>query len=32
VVEEILDELMGTQFFASLDMTSGYHQCKTQNW
>jgi hypothetical protein len=25
VVEEILDELTGTQFFSSLDMTSRYH-------
>jgi hypothetical protein len=28
VVEEILDELAGTQFFTSLDMTLGYHQIR----
>jgi hypothetical protein len=28
VVEEILDELVGTKFFSSLDMTSGYHQVR----
>ena len=26
VIEEILDELAGTQFFTKLDMTAGYHQ------
>jgi hypothetical protein len=26
LVEEILDELSGTQFFTSLDLTAGYHQ------
>jgi hypothetical protein len=26
LVEEILDELSGTQFFTSLDLTVGYHQ------
>jgi hypothetical protein len=26
VVEEMLDELFGTTFFSSLDMTSRYHQ------
>ena len=25
LVDEILDELAGTQFFTSLDMTAGYH-------
>lgn len=28
VVEEILDELAGTQYFSSLDMTTGYHQVR----
>jgi hypothetical protein len=28
VVEEILDELVGTKFFSSLDMTLGYHQVR----
>lgn len=28
LVEEILDELAGTQFFTSLDMTAGYHQIR----
>jgi hypothetical protein len=28
LVEEILDELAGTKFFTSLDMTSGYHQIR----
>jgi hypothetical protein len=26
VVEEIMDESLGTKFFSSLDMTSGYHE------
>jgi hypothetical protein len=29
LVEEILDELAGTKFFTSLDMTSGYHHFRT---
>jgi hypothetical protein len=28
LVEEILDELAGTQFFTSLDLTAGYHQIR----
>lgn len=28
LVDEILDELAGTQFFTSLDMTAGYHQIR----
>jgi hypothetical protein len=28
LVEEILDELAGTQFFTSLDLTSGYHHIR----
>jgi hypothetical protein len=28
VVEEILDELAGTQYFSSLDMTTRYHQVR----
>jgi hypothetical protein len=28
LVEEILDELLGTQFFTSLDLTVGYHQIR----
>lgn len=28
IVEEILDEVSGTQFFLSLDMTSCYHQVR----
>jgi hypothetical protein len=28
VVEEILDELAGTQYFSSMDMTAGYHQVR----
>lgn len=26
LVEEILEELAGTQYFSSLDLTAGYHQ------
>jgi hypothetical protein len=26
LVDEIIDELAGTQFYTSLDMTAGYHQ------
>jgi hypothetical protein len=28
LVDEILDELAGTQYFSSLDMTAGYHQIR----
>ena len=28
LVDEILDELAGTQYVTSLDMTSGYHQIR----
>jgi hypothetical protein len=28
LVDEILDELAGTQYFTSLDMTAGYHQIR----
>jgi hypothetical protein len=28
LVDEILDELGGTQYFTSLDMTAGYHQIR----
>jgi hypothetical protein len=28
LVDEILDELSGTQYFTSLDMTAGYHQIR----
>jgi hypothetical protein len=28
LVDEILDELVGTQYFSSLDMTSGYHHIR----
>ena len=28
IVEEILDELAGTQFFTKLDMTAGHHEIK----
>lgn len=28
VVEEIIDELAGTQFFSSMDMTAGHHQVR----
>lgn len=28
LVEEILDELVGTKCFSSLDMTSGYHHIR----
>lgn len=28
LIEEILDELAGTQYFTKLDMRSGYHQVK----
>jgi hypothetical protein len=28
LVDEILDELAGTKFFASLDLTAGYHQIR----
>jgi hypothetical protein len=28
LINEILDELAGTQFFTSLDMTAGYHQIR----
>jgi ABC-type transporter MlaC component len=30
IIEEILDELVGTQFFTKLDMTAGYHQIRMQ--
>jgi hypothetical protein len=30
IIEEILDELAGTQFFTKLDMTAGYHQIRMQ--
>jgi hypothetical protein len=28
MVDEILDELVGAQYFTSLDMTAGYHQIR----
>jgi hypothetical protein len=28
LVDDILDELVGTQYFSSLDMTAGYHQIR----
>lgn len=28
IIEEILDELAGTQSFTKLDMTAGYHQIR----
>jgi hypothetical protein len=30
LVDEILDELAGTQFFSSMDMTTGYHQIRME--
>jgi hypothetical protein len=30
IIEEILDELVGTQFFTKLGMTTGYHQIRMQ--
>jgi hypothetical protein len=30
LVEEILDELAGTQYFTSLDFTADYHQIRMQ--
>jgi hypothetical protein len=30
IIEEILDELAGTQFFTKLDMIAGYHQIRMQ--
>lgn len=30
LVEEILEELAGTQYFTSLDLTAGYHQIRMQ--
>lgn len=28
LVEEIIDELVGTKYFSSLDLTAGYHQIR----
>ena len=28
IIEEILDELVGSQYFTKLDMTTGYHQIR----
>ena len=28
IIEEILDELVGSQYFTKLDMTAGYHQIR----
>ena len=28
IIEEILDELVGTKYFTKLDMTAGYHQIR----
>jgi ABC-type transporter MlaC component len=28
LVEEILEELAGTRYFTSLDLTAGYHQIR----
>ena len=28
LMDEILDELAGTRYFAKLDMTAGYHQVR----
>jgi hypothetical protein len=28
LVDEILDELAGTRYFTSLDLTAGYHQIR----
>src|SRR5688572_23061625 len=30
IIEKILDQLAGTQFFTKLDMTAGYHQIRMQ--
>ena len=31
IIEEILDELVGSQFFTKLDMTAGYHQIRMKH-
>jgi len=28
IIEEILDELVGSQYFTKLDITTGYHQIR----